>query len=100
MALAPAPAQNPNSGRSPLRHSGSVIISDMHTGLQKFLLDVPYLTLLMQRLGQQNYQTALLIATVSPRFYLILNIRLNIYLDIRQNRSTWLPTSNTLRCLG
>jgi len=72
----------------------------MHTGLQKFLLDVPYLTLLMQRLGQQNYQTALLIATVSPRFYLILNIRLNIYLDIRQNRSTWLPTSNTLRCLG
>jgi len=39
------------------------------------LPDVLYLTLLMHRLGQQN--TKLLIATVSPLLYLVLNIRLN-----------------------
>jgi len=50
-------------------------------------------------LGQQT--TKILIATVSPLFYLILIIRLlTIYLKIRQNRSAWLPTNKTLRGLG
>jgi len=50
-------------------------------------------------LGQQI--TKIPIATVSPLFYLILIIRLlTVYLKIRQNRSAWLPTSNTLRGLG
>jgi len=39
------------------------------------LLDAAILTLPMQRLGQQT--TKLLLATVSPLFYLVLNIRLN-----------------------
>jgi len=62
--------------------------------LQMLLLDVPYLTLLMQRLGQQT--TKLLIATVPPLFYLTLKT----YLQIRLSRSTWLPTNNTLYGLG
>jgi len=40
------------------------------------LLDAAILTLPMQRRGQQT--TKLLLATVSPLFYLVLNIRLNI----------------------
>jgi len=44
----------------------------MPTDLQMLLLDVPYLLLLMQWLAQQT--TKLLIATVSPLFYLVLNI--------------------------
>jgi len=43
--------------------------------LQMLLLSVPYLTLLMPRLGQRT--TKLLIATVSPLFYLVSNIRLS-----------------------
>jgi len=46
--------------------------------LQILLLDVPYLKLFMQRRGQRT--TKLLIATVSPLFHLILNIRLNTLL--------------------
>jgi len=46
------------------------------------LLDAPYLTLHMQGLGQQTTKTT--IATVSPLFYLHLNIRLN---DIPENLS-------------
>jgi len=38
------------------------------------MLDVSYLTMLMQRLRQQ--MNKLLIATVSPLFYLVSNIRL------------------------
>jgi len=41
--------------------------------LQMLMLDVTFLTLLMQRLlGQQT--TKIRIATVSPLFYLVLNI--------------------------
>jgi len=60
---------------------------DMPKDLQMLLLDVAFLTLPMQRLGQQI--TKLLIATVSPLFNLILNISFtNIqYLQICQNRS-------------
>jgi len=47
----------------------------MPTDLRISLLDVPYLTLLKQRLGRQTAK--LLIATVSPLFLLVLNIRLN-----------------------
>jgi len=39
----------------------------MPRDLQIILLDVSYLTLLVQRLGQQT--TKLLVATVSSRFY-------------------------------
>jgi len=47
--------------------------------MQMLLLDVPYLTLLMQRLiGQQT--TKILIATVPPLFYFVLNIS-----NIREN---------------
>jgi len=48
------------------------------------MLDVPYLTLLMQllRLGQQT--TKLLITTFSLLFYFVLNIRLN---NIPENSS-------------
>jgi len=49
----------------------------MPADLLMLLLDVLYLTLLMQRLGQQNYQTTVLIATVYPLFYFDLNIRLS-----------------------
>jgi len=62
------------------------------------LLDTPYLTLLMQWLGQQT--SKLLIATVSPLVCLVVNIRLTIYLKTGQKRSAWLPTSNTHRGLG
>ena len=62
--------------------------------LQIVWLHVPYLTLVMQRLDQQT--TKLLIATVSPLFNLVLNIRLN---NIPEN-SSGLLTSNTLRDLG
>jgi len=55
---------------------------DMLKDLQMLLLDVAYLTLPMQRLGQQT--TKLFIATVSSLFYLILNIRLN---NIPENSS-------------
>jgi len=51
--------------------------------MQMLLLDVPYLTLLMQRLiGQQT--TKILIATVPPLFYFVLNIS-----NIREN--SWEP---------
>jgi len=50
-------------------------------------------------LGQQT--TKVHIATVSPSFYLILNIRLlTIYLKIHPNRPAWLPTNITLHGLG
>jgi len=42
--------------------------ADMHTGLKMLVHDVPYLTLLMQRLGQLT--TKVFITTVSPLFIL------------------------------
>jgi len=51
--------------------------------------------------GLDQQTTKVLIATFSPLFSLILNIRLlTKCLKIRQNRSAWLPTNNTLRGLG
>jgi len=47
----------------------------MHTSFQILLLDIPYLTLLTQRLGQHT--TKVLIATISLKCYHILHIRLN-----------------------
>ena len=73
------------------------------TSFQMLLLDIPCLTLLMQSLGQQT--TKLLIATVSPLCYHILNVTLNNTTGTSsepqclapnhfpgQNRSAWLPT--------
>jgi len=62
------------------------------------LLDVAFLTLLMRRIGQQT--TKLLIATVTPIFCLFKTLGLTAYLKIDQNRSAWLPISNTLHGLG
>jgi len=56
--------------------------ADMPKGLQMLLLDVAFLTLPMQLIGQQT--TKPLIATVFPLCYLILNIRLN---NIPENSS-------------
>jgi len=54
---------------------------DMPGDLQMLLLNVSFLTLLMQRLlGQQT--TKILIATVSPLVYLVFNIT-----NIRENSS-------------
>jgi len=54
----------------------------MPKDLQMLFLDVAFLTLPMQRLGQQTIK--LLIATVSPLFYLILNTR---HYNIPENSS-------------
>jgi len=72
--------------------------ADMHTGLQMLLYDVPYLTLLMERLGKQlpNY----LLQQFLHYFILFKILALTIYLEIHQNRSAWLPNSITLRGLG
>jgi len=58
------------------------------------LPDVPCLTLLVQRLGQQ---TKLHVATVSILYH---GLGLTVFLKIRQNRRAWLPTSSTLGGLG
>jgi len=71
----------------------------MQTGLQMSLLDVPYLTLLVQRLGQQT--TKLLIATVSPLKKERLRIALSLVLSGQDGRCIWSlsATSNTLNLI-
>ena len=53
-----------------IREKSNSARADMCTGLQIFLLDVSYLTQLIQRLAQQT--TKLHIATVTLLFYLVL----------------------------
>jgi len=69
---------------------------DMPADLQMLLLDVPFDSA-HATTGLSHYE-----ATSCNNFILFKNIRLNNtqYLEIRQNRSTWLPTCNTLRGLG
>ena len=60
---------------------------DLPKDLQTRLLDVPYLTLLMQWLGHQT--TKLLLQQFPHDFILNWTLGLTIYLKIHQNSSAW-----------